>query len=96
MEPTEGDAMCDRGPGECVTGDRLEAALRLLGLWFDGNILAVKIVTRPKGFPMAAHYSSWYAEAEVAMIPSTTAEGYQFRVVRVPVHPGRSCDVSAE
>lgn len=76
----------------CISGEQFRTALQSLGLWFDGNILSVKLAGRPDGYPMAGHRSSWYAEVEVTVPGSggPFSGPYETRLVRVPIHTGPS------
>jgi hypothetical protein len=77
----------------CISGPQLKAALEILGLWFGGQILSVKISARPGGVVMYGHPSPWYAEAEVCPSSGPSCDGipvrpYETRLIRVPVHVG--------
>lgn len=73
----------------CISGDQLRAALEILGLWFDGEILGLEIGQRLHSSPlMTGHSSAWYARATVARQGGEPDDPYETRVVYVPVHPG--------
>lgn len=78
----------------CISGDRLQAALEILGLWFNGEVLDVRLGHRGavvEGRNLTGHESAWYAEATVA-VPSCGNENYagalEVRKIYVAVHPG--------
>lgn len=61
--------------------------MEILGLWFDGNILSVKLGNRT-GVPMPGCRSSWYAEVETSSPEDGGEMPYRTRVYRVPIHTG--------
>lgn len=74
----------------CISGEQLKTALQSLGLWFDGNVLSVKLSGRPDDYPMTGHRSSWFAEVEVHHDRTPTDVPYETRLIRVPIHTGPS------
>lgn len=69
----------------CVSGEQFRAAMEMLGIWFEGNILSVVLENRTRDIAMAGHSSEWYAKVEVHE-SMTSDHPYSVRSYYIPVH----------